>query len=409
MDYTTLEEAIEQGDWPMEIDEEGVYEAFKRVPDGRKKRGIRYRVEDLLLLVVLGKLAGMKSPAAIAEWVRLRASQLKKLLAWSRPEFPCASTYSNVLQVLDSEALTQVLAEVLTRAEARRRCADEPSRLLSDLEGSRHQHLALDGKTLRGTLGHLGEDEPAMHQLGLYETQTGVLLKEKVVQEKENELSLMGDFLAPHLVKGRIITADALHTQHAFCQQVTRDGGEFVLIVKGNQPTLQEDLRLFFTDPPLDCRDWRTARSVDKGHGRLERRELIASTELNEWVAADDWAGVGQVFQLHRQIETPKKTREETVYGLTSLPPTRADAARLLQLVRDHWLIENRLHYRRDVTLGEDLCQVRKRQAPRVLAVLNSFVLALCDFWQVSNVPQRMRLYDARPWLAVCFLLGPLV
>lgn len=108
MDYNTFEEAIEQGQWPMEINEEGVYEAFKQVPDGRKKRGIRYRLEDILLLIVLGKLVGMKTPAAIAQWVRLRAVQLKRLLSWPRPSFPCASTSSNVLQVLDSRQLNQV-------------------------------------------------------------------------------------------------------------------------------------------------------------------------------------------------------------------------------------------------------------------------------------------------------------
>lgn len=246
-----------------------------------------------------------------------------------------------------------------------------------------------------------------MHQVGFYETQTGVLLKEQITQQKENELSIVEDFLSPQLVKGRILTADALHTQHAFCRQVTHAGGEFVLIVKKNQPTLHEDLRLFFTEPPVDCQDWRTAQTVDKGHGRLEQRQLIASTELNAWVA-DPWAGVSQVFQLQRSVQTPKKTRGETVYGLTSLSPSQADPARLLQLVRNHWRIENRLHYRRDVTLGEDHCQVRKRQAPRVLAVLNSFILALCDFCQVTNVPQRMRFYDARPWIAVRLLMGSL-
>jgi predicted transposase YbfD/YdcC len=361
-----------------------------------------------LTLVLLAKLAGMSTPAAIAEWVGHRAEQLKEWLPWKRESFPCASTYSNVLRTLDATQLNEVLAQLLTRAEAEQRCGDEPSRLGSDERGLLHRHLALDGKTLRGTLGHGAADEQKMHQLGLYEVETGVLLKEQVTGEKQTELSIVSQFLTPQLVKGRILSADALHTQHAFCWTVTCWGGDYVLIAKGNQPTLAEDLRLFFAEPPADCRDWRTARTVDKGHGRLEIRELVVSTELNEFLGKQ-WAGVAQVFQLRRTVQEKGVTRVEVVYGITSLSPTQATAEQLLAFVRGHWAIENRLHWRRDVTLGEDHCQVRKGQAPRVLAVLNSFLLGLLDFVGVTNVPKCMRLLDAKPWLAIRLLFASLL
>jgi predicted transposase YbfD/YdcC len=250
-------------------------------------------------------------------------------------------------------------------------------------------------------------DQQKMHQLALYEVQTGVLLKEQVTGEKQNELSIVSEFLTPCLVKGRFLTADALHTQHVFCFSVTRWEGDYVLIAKGNQPTLADDVRLFFAEPPVDCRDWRRARSVDKGHGRLEIRELLASTELNDFLGKE-WAGVAQVFQLTRTVQEKGKTRTEVVSGITSLSPSQASAKRLLELVRAHWAIENRLHWRRDVTLREDHCQVRKGNAPRVLAVLNSFLLALPDFAGVSNIPKQMRLFLSRPWLAVRLLFGSL-
>lgn len=132
------------------------------------------------------------------------------------------------------------------------------------------------------------------------------------------------------------------------------------------------------------------------------------STELTDFLAGQ-WAGVAQVFRLTRTVHEDGKTRSEVVYGLTSLSPARACAARLLQLVRDHWAIENRLHWRRDVTLREDHCQVRKGDAPRVLAVLNSFLLAVLDFLGVSNVPEQMRFFDAHPFQAVRLLLGSLL
>jgi len=408
MNYSMLDEAIEQAQMPPEIDAMSVYRAMEQIEDGRHKRGVRYSVALIFTLILLGKVAGMTTPLAIAEWVRLRAGWLRQVLPITRTSFPCAATYSNVLRAVDAAQVRQVLMQALTRIAATQRCGEEPSRLAAQGEAKQHEHVALDGKTLRGTLGHEALDQQKMHQLALYETQTGVLLKEQVTGEKQNELSIVSQFLTPLLVKGRIISADALHTQHAFCLQVNRWDGDYVLIAKGNQSILHDDLRLFFSEPPADCQDWRTARTVDKGHGRLEIRELLASTELNDFLAGQ-WAGVAQVFQLTRTVIEHGKTRIEVVYGITSLPPTHASALRLLDLVREHWAIENRLHWRRDVTLREDHCQVRKGDAPRVLAVLNSFLLALLDFLGVSNVPRQMRIFDAQPWQAVRLLLGSLL
>lgn len=407
MNYTTLEEALRESEWEQQIDAFSVYRACEQLTDGRQKRGVRYSVTLVVTLFLLGKLAGMTSLAGIAQWVRLRAGWLSQVLPGTRSSFPCAATYSNVLRAVDAEQVRAVLNDLLTRVRASQR-AQAQARGKAAEEPAEQEHLALDGKTLRGTLGHRAADQQQMHQLALYETQTGILLKEEVTGEKQNELSIVSHFLTPVLVQGRIISADALHTQQRFCWSVTRWLGDYVLIAKDNQPTLADDERLFFSEPPADCRDWRTARTVDKGHGRLEIREIVASTELNEWLGSK-WVGVAQVFQLTRTVSEDDQQRQEVVYGLTSLPPRRADAARLLALVRAHWHIENRLHWRRDVTLGEDHSQVRKGQAPRIQALLNSFVLALCDLIGVRNVPQQQRVFDAQPLLALRLLLGSLM
>ena len=305
-----------------------------------------------------------------------------------------------MLRAVDAEQVNRLLSQLLCRLEATKRCGEEPSCLAGQQEQEQHRHLALDGKTLRGTLSHEAADQVAMHQIALYETQTGLVLKEQVTGEKQNELSLVSQVLTELWVKGRIITADALHTQVDFCLNVTRWKGDYILVAKGNQPILAEDLRLFFSEPPLDCLDWRTATTTNKGHGRLEVRELTVTTELNDFLAGQ-WVGVAQVFRLVRTVQKKGKTHQEVIYGITSLSPVQADAQRLLELIRAHWTIENRLHYRRDVTLREDHSQVRKGIAPRVLAILNSFLLALLDFFAVPNVPQQMRVFVTQPLLAV--------
>jgi predicted transposase YbfD/YdcC len=395
MNYTMIEEARELAGWNAESEAFSVYQAMMALTDTRAKQGKRYSLALILTCILLAKMAGETTLQAITDWVRYRGSWLQQALPHTRETFPCVATYSNVLRSVDPAQITQVLMDLLTRVRAEKRIKDE------------QMHVVLDGKTLRGTQHHLAEDQKKMHHVNCYEAKTGVVLKEHMVAEKEGELTQVKEFLTPLLLQGRIITADALYTQKHLCQQVIASGGNYLLFVKGNQPTLQEDLRLFFDEPPLDCVDWRTASTVEKGHGRLTHRLIHASTELNDFLARD-WHDVGQVFCLRRRVEHPLKCTQEYVYGMTSLTPQQADPLRLLEVIRDHWSIENRLHYRRDVTLAEDACQVRKGSAPHTLATLNSFVLALFDFCGVTNAKQQMRYLDARPLRAVHLLLKSL-
>ena len=138
-------------------------------------------------------------------------------------------------------------------------------------------------------------------------------------------------------------------------------------------------------------------------------RAISKAQEARKDFLARGWPGVAPVFRLSREVEREGKTHQEVVYGLTNLPCALASAQDLLRLQREHWAIENRLHHRRDVTLREDHCQVRKGATPRVLAILNSFLPGLLDFCQVTNVPRRMRIFDAQPRLAVRLLLGSLL
>lgn len=392
----SIQEALkEREDWDGTRELPSIYEAMQQLSDSRRKQGQRYRLALVLTYVLIAKAAGETTLQGISEWIRLRGAWVQEMLPEAGPGFPCAATSSNVLRAIDPVQLNAVLMDLLTRASAPQRPA-----------GSQ-QHVALDGKTLRGTLRHLPADQQSMHQVSLYETQTGILLAEHIVGEKENELSRIHEFLQPQWMAGRIVSADALPTQRAFCLGVHLAQGAYLLFAKGNQPALHEDLALFFREPPVDCRDWRTTQTCESGHGRLELRDLVASTELNEFLGKT-WTGIAQVFCLRRRVCKPLVCRQQMVYGITSLTPAQAGPERLLALIRAHWRIENRLHWRRDVTLREDACQVRKGTAPRVLSLLNSFLLALFDWIGMSNVARSMRIVAARPLVALRLFLLPL-
>ncbi len=274
--------------------------------------------------------------------------------------------------------------------------------------------MAMDGKTLRGTLGHESKGQPAVHLLSLYECQSGIVLTQRAVQSKENEISAAAALVHPALVKGRIISTDAMHTQKKWCACVQRYAGYYLTIVKKNQPRMYEDLADFFEDPDAEQEEWQYAKSVQKKHGRLEVRELWASTQMNEWFETE-WAGIAQTFRIRRYVKERdkqkggEKEREEIVYGVTNLPRKKAGASRLLALQQAHWRIENRLHWRRDVTLGEDACQVRITGAPQALAALNGGVLALMDWLQVPNVASAMRHFCAHPAEALHLLCDKLL
>jgi|SRR6185312_7367576 len=140
--------------------------------------------------------------------------------------------------------------------------------------------------------------------------------------------------------------------------------GYYLSIAKKNQLGVRQDLLDFFEAKELDQGEWEYHKKVQKGHGRLEVREIWTSTQMNQWFE-QEWAAIAQVFQIRKSVKRAGKESEETVYGVMNLPRKRARAKRLLDLHQKHWSIEKRFHYRRDVTLGEGAYQVRLKHAPQ--------------------------------------------
>jgi predicted transposase YbfD/YdcC len=268
-----------------------------------------------------------------------------------------------VLAGCDGDELARVIAQVLIKARAGERGGTEPSRLQADKREDELSPVAMDGKTLRGTCKQEKPEHPWVHLLSLSECQSGIVLGQRLVEKKENEMVAAPTLLHPALVKGRILSADAMHTQKKWCAQIHHLGGYSLLIAKDNQSQMRQDLLNFFEDPQAQRQGCDYDKRRQKGHGRLETREIWRSTQMNAWFEPQ-WAGIAQVFRIRRQVSTKDKIREEIVYGFTNLPRKKANAQRLSLLEQEHWAVENTLHYRRDVSLGEDACQVRVAGAP---------------------------------------------
>ena len=193
---------------------------------------------------------------------------------------------------------------------------------------------------------------------------------------------------------GQVVTADALHCQAALCRQIRTARGHYVVMVKENQPHLYADIALLFAAPPPGER-FATARRVDCHGDRTEVRQLWASAALTGYLT---WPGVAQVCKVERVVQRQGRRTQEVRYAVTSL--AGASAAQLLQLIRGHWRIENRLHYVRDVTFGEDASRIRTRAAPQVMAALRNAVLALRRQQGWENIAAALRQYAWQPGAA---------
>lgn len=359
---------------------------FASLTDKRKLRGRRYQLPPLLALIVLAKVCGANNPQEIAEWIEYRGAWLKEALALRWKRMPHHSTLRRVLQSAVEMGELELVA----------------GQYLSALEQDSCDTLNLDGKCLRGTIakGEAG----GLHLLAVQQTTTNAVVAQTVVTTTENEISAAKRLLKKADIKGKVVTGDALLAQRELSRQVVQQGGDYVWKVKANQKELLAHAQAYFGDAVRQAKDVDKAHSLDKGHGRIEERVLLASSRLAD---SFEWPYLSQVFVI-RSERVELRTKKSSVkqhYGITSLVPMEADAARLLELTRSHWAIENGLHHRRDVTFKEDACRMKSHRAAEALAVFNNLALGVIRRAGWDNVAEARRYYDAYPAQALRLIL----
>jgi predicted transposase YbfD/YdcC len=293
--------------------------------DQRKRRGKRYPLVPLLPTAVLAKLAGYARLEDLSDWARLRASDLTALFGLARPTMPHQATWSRIFaHAIDLNGFEARLTDFFL---AQRQCAEVPAR------GS--TVLALDGKTLRGTIP-AGQSR-GVHLLAAFLPEEGVVLAQAEVERKENEIVVAPTVLARLPLHGVVVVGDALHAQRAISIKIVEANGDFLWFVDQNQPTVLDDIRQLFVEPEvakswsLPPTDFETARSCESGHGRVEERIITVSSMLQAYTP---WPYPAQVFKLERRWWDAKGEHYEVRYGLTSLPREVAAPADLLRIAR---------------------------------------------------------------------------
>lgn len=370
-----------------------LYAKFRELGDKRKPRGLRYRLETILVVMILAKLCGEDNPSAIAEWAKHRTEMLCEALKLERKTMPHHSTYRRIAEeVICVEELEQILSE---QGSGKRFFGKQVL-------------LAIDGKVLRGSLD---EEQNGVYLLAAYLPGEGLVLLEVEIAGKGSEIRAAPKLLKSIDLREKVVMGDALHTQREVSIQIVEAGGDYIWLAKGNQPQIEEDIRLWFVPDPTPipgqsyvAKDFETAQMVNKGHGRIEQRTLTVSSQLQDFL---DWPYLQQVFKLERKFTFLKtgQVREQVVYGFTSLSRDEIAPLQLLTLIRSYWGIENGLHYRRDVTLHEDKTRLTKRNAGRLMACLNNLVLGLLiGKLKFRYLPSARRYFAAFPALALALL-----
>jgi predicted transposase YbfD/YdcC len=397
------------------------------VKDPRRKQGQRFTLTSLLLLALAAMLSNHVSELAIAQWGAGQSDEVKKALGFEKGITPHQTTIQRLFRKLSIEEVEAAFRRIFLQLfeqnkEERGGCA-----------------VAIDGKAQKGRLKFEEENSYPVHAVSIVEHETGIVLTQGHVERKDTETEskqtekkteskqtkketkskqtkkdeqeekkqkselAVAYRLITHIDwKGKILTGDALYCQRCLCFELRRAGGDYLFIVKGNQPQLFEDIRLLFAQlsPPKRAGEGivrlpeQQAQTQNKGHGRVEIRSIRVSSQLKGY---SDWPGLEQVFEIRRRWQSKGQWHEDVRYGVTSLPATFAIPERLLTLKRGHWTIENRLHYVKDVTMGEDRSTVHADNGPKIMAALRNTAVSLLRRAGFSTIAARMRYNSGHP------------
>jgi predicted transposase YbfD/YdcC len=259
--------------------------------------------------------------------------------------------------------------------------------------------IAIDGKSLRGSK-KLGA--AMAHLLSAVSHGLGLTLYQVGVDSKTNEIPVALALLKGLLIAGRVFTLDALLTQRQLAQTIVANNGDYFMLAKGKHANLQQDIMFYFDNIASQIGPHTT--TVELGHGRIERRSLYATAELNDYL---NWPAVGQAGLIER-VRIDKSTQQplshEREFFVTSLIPERASPSQLLQINRGHWTIENKSHHVRDVSFDEDASRVRKGSSAQVMAAFRNVTLAMLRRVGVTRIREAFIKNSAQPINTLCYL-----
>jgi len=320
--------------------------AFSSLADPRQIRKTLYPLQEILLLVLCAVLSGADDRVAIALYGRQKLDFLRRFLPYEHGT-PSHDQLGKLFAALDKEQFQTCFINWVTALRQR-------------VKGV----VAIDGKTLRRSFDKAGK-KGAIHMVSAWCSGQNLVLGQTQVDKKSNEITAIPQLLDLLTIEGAIVTIDAMGCQRDIAQKILDKQADYILSLKGNQGHMHEDVERFFDKQKKTKKKAKKTtchETMDKDHGRLETRKVTVCTDV-EWLRRRyDWPGLASIVMVeYRSIDAGGKVREETRFYISSL---EADAAFMAKAIRDHWGVENGLHWVMDLLFRDDECRIRKGNAP---------------------------------------------
>jgi predicted transposase YbfD/YdcC len=351
----------------------GIETHFAAVSDPRQYGKVDHPLINIIFITLCGVLCGADDWVAITDFAQAQEEWLAKYLDLKNG-LPSHDTLGRTFAIIDREEFQQGFLSWMSSV----------SQLIAGV-------VAIDGKQLRRSHDK-GIGKEAIHMVSAWSVANGLVLGQRKVDEKSNEITAIPLLLEALDLTGCIVTIDAMGCQREIAQQIVEQAGDYVLSLKGNQGQLHQDVTAmfdYFEGIAFKEIDHDYHKTVNKGHGRLEIREcwVFEPAAWSDYFRTlDKWAGLQSVVMIRSQRQEGEKVTSETRYFITSLA---AQAAKILQTARHHWGIENELHWVLDVAFNEDQSRVRQGYAAENLAVIRHLVLNLLSQEQSHKVGKK--------------------
>jgi predicted transposase YbfD/YdcC len=329
---------------------------FKDLPDIRQRGKVMYPLAEVLLLCLLAVLAGAETVTDIARFGEKKLDLLRRLRPFAAGT-PAHDHLGDILATLDAEAFERCFVAWVAA-------------LIGVPEGV----VAIDGKTVRRSRGAAKD---AIHMVSAFAARQRLVLGQVKVADKANEIVAIPKLLDMLAIEGAVVTIDAMGCQRAIAQKIVDKKADYILALKGNQGALREDVDLFVAEQKArDFKDTTVSRSetVDGDHGRIETRAITVIHETDWLQKRHAWPGLKSIIMVESTREISDKTERETRFYVTSLVLL---ANQIAPLVRDHWAVENSLHWVLDMVFRDDECRLRTEHAPANFTTLKHMALNL--------------------------------
>ena len=349
----------------LEVAQQFFATQFSQLEDPRRSQGVRYPLSLVVISALLACVAGADDAEAMATWSRIHADWLSRFLPMPHGS-PSQDVYLSVFAALNPSRFESVF-----RAWANwLRIAGEGS-----------EHIAIDGKTSRGSRS---ENGIALHSLNAWLVGSGLVLGQEGSDSKDNEITAIPRLLEKLDLRGAVVSIDAIGCQRAIAKQIVGSEGDYFLQVKKNQPTLLTECESAFA-PAIDVANGDVVpmdeslshEETTLGHGRIETRKATVSKDLEHLPQTQEWPEAECLVRVERSREvkaTGQRSTEVAYYisSIMDLAPSRA-----LELSRNHWSVENQLHWVLDVGFGEDHARHRAKNSAENMSLLRKWALNL--------------------------------